>query len=448
MSVNNLSGHFDTKKIFRVTIGPVLMVVFSSVYSIVDGVFLSHFGGEGAFSGVNLVFPFLMVFGSLGFLFGTGGTAFVDKALGEKDEKKAGETFSLIVYSTLVFGLLASLLCYFLIPPAIHGLSGLSKTSSEAMEKNAVLYGHVLASGIALFILQNAFQSFFSAAGKQWTGFLFTVLAGVTNIVFDAVFIVGLRMGVLGAAIATLMGQFVGGALPLLYFRFRKGLPFRLGRTHFQPTLVLKAMGNGSSEFVSNAAASLVSTCYNIQLLSYVGEDGISAYATVMYVSYIFMAVFFGYSLGLAPAVAYQYGATNSSERKNLLRRSLVNLAVIGLVMFVLSESLSLPLARLFAGSNDNLRDLALSAIRIYSFVFLSCGFSIFASAFFTALSNGFVSALISLARSLVFELLFVFVLPLFWGVNGIWAAATFAEIGSSLLTLACYLVERRKYHY
>jgi putative MATE family efflux protein len=444
----DLSEHFTAKRIFYATIGPIMMVVFSSIYSIIDGLFLSRYGGEGAFSGINLIFPLIMIFGSLGFLFGTGGSATVGKVLGEKDPEKASKIFSMVIYASIVTGVIVSILSFFLVEPVVNAMAKVTANASEAMKEKAVLYGRILSGGLLLYVLQNVFQSFFSTAEKPLTGFFFTFAAGVTNIVFDAIFIVGLGYGVMGAAAATLMGEAVGGVLPLFYFRFKKDLPFHLGRASFSWKALLKIMGNGSSEFVSNTASSIVGICYNAQLLAYVGEDGISAYAVSMYAGYVFMAIFMGYSVGLAPAIAYNYGAQNKKELKNLLDRSLINLAVMGVAMFVLCEALAVPLASMFAGDNEQLRALSLTSIRIYAFVFLIVGISIFGSAFFTALSNGAVSAVISIARTLCFELVFVYTLPLAWGVNGIFSAAVFAELGSALLTAFFLIYKQKKYGY
>lgn len=444
----NLSEHFTAKKIFFATIGPILMMVFSSIYSVVDGLFLSHYGGEGAFSGVNLIMPITMIFGSLGFLFGTGGSATVGKTLGEKDPEKASKIFSMVIYASIVTGVIASIVSLLITEPVVNALANTAAEASEAMKEKATLYGRILSGGLVLFVLQNVFQAFFSTAEKPLTGFFFTLAAGLTNIVFDAIFIVGLGYGVMGAAIATLMGQFVGGVLPIFYFLFKKDIPFHLGKAMFDGKIFFKIVGNGSSEFVSNTASSIIGICYNAQLLAYVGEDGISAYGVSLYVSYIFMAIFMGYSVGMAPAVSYNYGAQNKKELKNILHRSLITLAIMGVVMFILCEALAMPLASLFSGDNEQLKELSLKSIQIYAFVFLFVGVSIFGSSFFTALSNGAVSAIISVARTLCFQLVFVYTLPLAWGVNGIFSAAVFAELGSAIMTGIFLIAKRKKYGY
>ena len=426
------------------------MVLFSSFYTIADGIFLSQKGGEGAFSGANLIFPLLMIFGSFGFMFGSGGSALVSKTLGEKDPERANRYFSLIVYTAFLSGILLATIVYFIVEPVANFFVSIEKagSSSQEMISCAIEYGHILALGLPLFILQNTFTSFFSTAQKPGLGFFVTFLAGITNIVFDAIFIMGLNLSVTGAAIATVMGQGLGAILPILYFFFSKKSLIHLGKTKFEAKTLLKVMSNGSSEFVSNTASAIVGLTYNIQLLRYIGENGVASYAVLQYIGYLFMAIYLGYSIGLAPAVGYHYGAKNKEELHNLLKRSLIFLAIAGLTMFALAESLALVLASLFSGGQESLREISLRAIRIYCFIFLTAGFSIFASSYFTALSNGLVSAIISFVRTFGFELLFVFTLPLLWQADGIWAAAPFAEIGSSAITAFFFLKERKKYGY
>lgn len=451
MSQVRLEDHFTAGKIFRAVIGPIGMVLFSSFYSIADGIFLSQKGGEGAFSGANLIFPLLMIFGSFGFMFGSGGNALVSKTLGEKDLKRANRYFSLVVYSAFVFGILLAIISYFVVEPMANFFASIEKdavSSSDRMIESAITYGHILSLGLPLFLLQNMFTSFFSTAQKPGLGFFVTFLAGITNIVFDAIFILGCNGSVTGAAIATVMGQALGALIPLFYFFFSKKSLIHLGKTRFEGKPLLKVMSNGSSEFVSNTASAIVGLTYNIQLLRYIGEDGVASYAILQYIGYLFMAIYLGYSLGLAPVVGYHYGAKNHKELHNLLTRSLIFLAMAGLLMFSLSEALATVLASLFSGSNESLKALSERAIRIYCTIFLTSGFSIFASGYFTALSNGLVSAIISFVRTFVFELVFVFTLPLLWGADGIWAAAPFAEIGSSSVTLFFFLREKKRYGY
>lgn len=443
-----LSSHLDGKKIFLVVIAPICMMLFTSFYSAIDGIFLSNFVGTNAFSGVNLIWPYCMIFGGIGFMLGTGGSALVSKTLGEKDEQKANNCFSLVVYTTIALGILFAIIGYFTVEPFVRWMAALSSSNAEEAVNYAIRYGRILMLGIPMFMLQNVFQSFFATAEKPVIGFLFVSGAGITNILLDALFIAFLKMEAEGAAIATLVGYFVGGVLPLFYFYFKKDLNIRLGKATFDGKSLLLTCTNGSSEFVSNIAASIVSICYNAQLLVYAGPEGVSAYGIVMYINFAFMAIFIGYSMGIAPFVGYQYGAKNSQELHSIFKKSLIIIAVIGVAMFTLSELFGPFICEAFAKNDQVLLGYSVDSVRIVSFTFLVCGFSIFASSFFTALNNGFVSAVISIVRSVFFELVCVFAFPPLLGINGIWAAGPFAEIGSSIMVLYFFVKERKRYHY
>lgn len=444
----SLSDHFTYRKIFQIVIGPVLMMIFSSFYSVVDGIFLSNYAGEGAFSGVNLIFPYIMILGGVGFMLGTGGTALVTKTLGEKKKEEASSIFSLVIYTTIVIGALLMLLGYFTVEPFVDMMASLSSSNTQAMIDSAIRYGRIMMLGIMLFMLQNVFQSFFSGAEKPFTGFLFIAGAGVTNILLDWLFIGVLNWKVEGAAIASLCGQFIGGILPILYFALNKKLPFHLGKCRFEIKALLKVFGNGSSEFVSNIASSIVSTCYNMQLLRYIGPAGVSAYGVCMYINYLFMAIFIGYSVGMAPVVGYNYGAQNHEELHNVFKKSMIIVGITGVVMFALGETLGPIFGSIFSNGDETLQALSSRALFIFSFIYLTAGFSIFGSSFFTGLNNGLISAIISMVRSFVCELAAVWLLPLLLQSDGIWAAGPIAEIGSTILTVYFYIHERKKYQY
>lgn len=448
MSKISLSEHFTYGKIFRLVIGPVLMMIFSSFYSVVDGIFLSIYEGEGAFSGVNLIFPYIMILGGVGFMFGTGGTALVTKTLGEKNQEKANSYFSLVVYSTIAIGLVFMVVGYFTVEPFARMMASLSESNTDAMIDSAIRYGRIMMLGIALYMLQNVFQSFFAGAEKPFVGFIFIAGAGVANIVLDWILIGLLDMHVEGAAIASVIGQFIGGVLPIFYFIFKKDLPFHIDKCQFEVKPLFKIMGNGSSEFVSNIASSVVSVCYNIQLLRYIGPSGVSAYGICMYLNYLFLAMFLGYSVGVAPVVGYNFGAQNHEELHNIFKKSLIIIGITGVCMFGLSELLAPVFGSIFSNGNTDLEQLAIRALRIFSFIYLTAGFSVFGSAFFTGLNDGLVSAIISMIRSLLFELLAVFLIPLLLSSDGVWAAAPVAEIGSTATTLYFYIHEQKKYHY
>lgn len=443
-----LSDHLSYKKIFLAVIAPICMMVFTSFYSVIDGIFLSNVVGTNAFSGVNLIWPFCMVLGSLGLMLGTGGSALVSKTLGEGNEKRANALFSLVIYSTVVIGIIACIVGYLAVEPFAKWMASLSSDDTSLALDYAIRYGRILMIGVPLYMLQNVFQSFFTTAEKPLTGFAFVGGAGVLNIILDAIFIAGLKLEVEGAALATIIGYFVGGLSPILYFVFKKNINIHLGKGVLDFKALWKVCGNGSSEFVSNVASSIISMCYNAQLLIYAGSKGVSAYGVVMYVSFAFMAIFMGYAIGIAPFTSYQYGARNEEELHNIFKKSLIIISVMSVSMVLLGELIGPLFCEIFAKNDPELLGLSINAMRIYSVVYATCGFSIFGSSFFTALNNGLVSAIISFVRSIVFELVAVFTLPLLWGLNGIWASAAFAEIGSSLMVAFFFVYERKRYHY
>lgn len=448
MSKIKLSDHFTFRRILLAVLPSITMMVFSSIYSIADGLFIAEFVGADAFSGINLAWPFIAILWAIGFMMGSGGSALVGKTLGEGDSKKANEIFSLVIYSTAVLSTLVSLVGYFAMEPLIRWMASLSNDNTEGMVQNALTYGHILAIFLPFAMLQNVFQSFFVTAEKPITGFLFILFGGLTNIILDAVFIAGLHWGIEGAACGTIIGQVVAGIGPIFYFLVRKDLRLRLGKTHFDFKVLAKTCTNGISEFVSSIAGSIVGVCYNAQLLAYIGPKGVSAYGVIMYMAYVFSAIFMGYSIGISPIVSYHYGAENKKELHGLLVKSLIIIAIASLAMFGLSQGIGPLFARAFCEGDAELLQITNVSIRIYSFVFLVCGFSIFGSGFFTALNNGLISAIISLVRALVFELIFVWTFPLIWGVTGIWVSAPCAEIASAILTSCCFLIGWKKYGY
>jgi len=447
MSVS-ISEHFTFKKISKIAIFPIMLMVFISLYSVVDGLFIANFSNNDAFAAVNLIFPFIMIIGSIGFMLGTGGTALVSKYLGEKRQEKANQTFSMIIYTTLVFGLVFSIAGSLLVKPVVNLMAHFSQDSTEAMVEYAVQYGQVMMLGQIAFMLQNVFQSFFMVAEKGKIGFFFTLMAGLINIVFDALFIAVLKMGILGAALGTILGYLVGGFGPLLYFIHKKNLPIKLGKTHIDFKDLFQAIYNGMSEFISNIAMNLVSVIYNAQLLRAFGVNGVSAYGVIMYISFVFAAIFIGYSIGMAPPIGYNYGSQNKSELHNILKKSWTVMGVLGIAMFALSLSLSVPFAHLFGHGETDLINLIIQASIIYSFTYLALGYSMFTSSFFTALNNGAISTIISLCRTLVFQIGFAFLFPLIFGDSSLWWALTAGELLNVGLGTIFLLLNRKKYGY
>ena len=438
-----LSDHFTYKKLFRFTLPSVVMMVFTSIYGVVDGFFVSNFAGKTAFAAVNLVMPFVMILGGVGFMIGTGGTALVSRVLGEGRRDLANRYFSMLIYATLIPGLGLSAFGIAFMEPiaAFLGATG-------EMMGDCVLYGRIVIGFNAAFMLQNVFQSFFIAAEKPKLGLYATVTAGVVNMALDALFVGVFPFGAAGAAIATGISQCIGGILPLFYFLRPNGSLLRLTRTRMESRPLLKAFGNGSSELLSNISSSVVSMIYNFQLLRYVGEDGVSAYGVLMYVQFIFIAIFIGYSIGSAPVVGYHYGAGNHPELKNMLKKSILLMGGSGIILSILAFSLADPLAGIFVGYDRDLFALTSHAFRLFSCSFLLAGLNIFASSFFTALSNGAVSAAISFLRTLVFQTSSVLVLPVFFDVDGIWWAITVAEVCACVVSAAFLFVKRKRYRY
>ena len=438
-----LSDHFTYKKLLRFVLPSVVMMVFTSIYGVVDGLFVSNFAGKTAFAAINLVMPFVMVLGGIGFMIGAGGTALVSKILGEGDRERANRCFSMMVLLTLILGVLLSVVGVLFMRPVARFLG-----ATDGMMDDCVLYGRIVTGFTVTFMLQNVFQSFLIAAEKPHLGLAATVAAGVTNMALDALFVAGFGWGVAGAAVATGLSQCVGGLFPLIYFLRPNSSLLRLVKTGLDGRVLLKACANGSSELMSNISSSVVGMIYNFQLLRYIGEDGVSAYGVLMYVQFIFVAIDIGYAIGCAPVIGYHYGAGHPSELKNMLRKSSLLMGGTGIVMAVAAAALARPLALLFVGYDPTLCALTQHAFRLFSFAFLLAGFNIFVSSFFTALNNGAVSAAVSFLRTLVFQTASVLLLPELIGVDGIWWAITVAEVFAFVISLLFLFVKRKQYHY
>lgn len=439
----NLSDNFNYGKLLRFTFPSIIMLVFSSVYGVVDGYFVSNYAGKTSFAAVNFIMPVLMILGCIGFMFGTGGGALIAKTLGEKDDKKANGIFTMIVAVSVGVGVFLTVLGIALMP-LISRLLG----ADGKMLDDSVLYGRIVTIGLPFYILQYEFQCLFATAGKPKLGLYVTAAAGVTNMVLDYLLVAVFPLGIIGAAVATAFSQLVGGVIPLIYFLRKNSSLLRFTKFKFDGRALFKTCTNGSSEFLSNIAMSVVSMLYNRQLMRYAGEDGVSAYGVLMYVGMIFMAVFVGYSVGVAPIVGYNYGAQNKEQLKNILRKSTVVIFVTAVVMFAASEFLSAPLSRIYVGYDQNLLEITVDAFKIFSFAFLFSGFAIFGSSFFTALNDGLTSALISFFRTLVFQAASVLIFPLIWDLDGIWISIVAADVMAVALTLVFVFAKRKKYGY
>ena len=425
------------------------MMFISSIYWIVDGFFLSNYASSSAFAGVNLIFPIIMIVACVGFMFGAGGAALVSKYLGEQDVDKANKTFSMITYVTFGVGIVLSVIFFFLVRPIAQGFAGLNSiNTTKEMIDNAETYGRIMIAGVSLFMMQGYFHCFFSVNETSMMGFFFSLGSGVANMLLDLLLVGVFKLGAAGAAAASLSGMFISTVGPIIYFRCRKKNLIRLGRPVFVFKDILKSITNGSSEFVGNVASSIITIVFNIQLLRYIGEDGVSAYGIIGYVCFVFFSIFLGYSTGIAPVIAYNYGAKNNDELSNVMNRSFLFVTVVGLIMSVFSIGLSRPLCLIFANNYPQLLELSTRAMQIYSVCYFIAGFSMFGSAFFTALNNGLLSALISLCRTLLFQVVSVFVLPLLMGVDGIWLSIVVAEFLATVLTFVMIIINKNRYGY
>ena len=438
-----LSDHFTYRRLIRFVIPSVAMMILTSIYGVVDGLFVSNFVGKTPFAAVNLVIPFTMILGAFGFMLGTGGTALVAKTLGEGRQEEANRIFSMLIYFALGLGVLLT----------IFGIAVLKRIvikmgADDAMLRHCMIYGRIVLLGIPFYMLQNMFQNFLIAAEKPQLGLIVTIAAGVTNMVLDALFIAVLGWGVAGAAAATALGQCVGGLVPFVYFARKNSSRLALVKTKLLGGALLRTCTNGSSELVSNISMSSVGMLYNAQLMKVAGENGVAAYGVILYVNFIFIAIYLGYAYGSAPIVAFNYGAGQKAELQNVLKKSLKLLLGTGIVLLSIGVLFAGVLSGLFVGYDAQLYAMTVRGLRLYAVSFLLSGFNIFGSSFFTALNNGMVSAAISFLRTVVFEVAAVLILPLFFGLDGVWCAITVAELASILITIGAFSALRRRYQY
>lgn len=438
-----LSDHFTYKKILRFTLPSIAMMIFTSIYGVVDGFFVSNYVGKTPFAAVNFIMPFLMILGAVGFMLGTGGSALIAKTLGEGKRDKANSLFSLLVYVTAACGIIFAVAGALFIRP-IAALLGAEGTMLE----DCVTYGRIILIALPAYMLQYEFQSFFATAEKPQLGLAVTVAAGVTNMVLDALLVAVFPLGLQGAAAATAISQCVGGLILVFYFCRPNSSLLRLTKTKLDTSSLLKACTNGSSELMSNISMSIVSMLYNVQLIKYAGENGVAAYGVLMYINMIFLAAFIGYSVGTAPIISYHYGAGHRDELKGLLKKSLVVIGIASIAMLILAEALAKPLARIFVGYDQALMELTLRGFMIYSLSFLFAGIAIYGSSFFTALNDGLISALISFLRTLLFQVAAVLIFPAIWGIDGIWISIVVAEGLAAVVTALFLMGKRKKYGY
>lgn len=438
-----LSDHFNFKRLWLFTLPTIGMMIFTSIYSVVDGFFVSNFVGKIQFTALNFIYPVLMILGGFGFMFGTGGSALIAMTLGMGEKEKAKKIFSMLVYVTIGLGIVLAIAGNIFIKPLAILLGG-----EGEMLRYSLQYGRIIMCALPFFMLQFEFQSFFVVAEKPNLGLVVTVISGVTNMVLDALFMAVFKWGLIGAAAATAISQCVGGIIPIIYFALPNKSLLRLGKMVMDFKALFKSSLNGSSELMTNIAMAIVGMLYNAQLLKYAGEDGIASYGVLMYVSLVFLAIFIGYSSGIAPVVGYHYGAGNHDELKSLFKKSMAIILVTSVIMVILAEVLGKPLSIIFVGYDKGLMDMTIRAFSFYGFSFLFAGIAIFGSAFFTALNDGLISALISFMRTLIFQIAAVILLPLVWGVDGIWGSIVAAEMMAVIVTFAFIFGKKKKYKY
>lgn len=439
----SLADHFDSRKLLRYTLPTIAMMVFTSIYSVVDGLFVSNFAGKTPFAAVNFIYPLLMILASVGFMTGTGGSALVAKILGEGDKERAHRTFSLVIYFSIVVGIVLAIIAFIFLEPIARLMGAEGEILLESIR-----YGRILTLSLPAFILQLMFQSFMVTADRPSLGLLFSFISGCLNILLDYIFIALCGWGIEGAAIATALSQVVGAILPVAYLASPNKSLLRLGHTRWSGADIAQTCLNGSSEMATQISLSLVVMLYNVQLLRYIGEDGVAAFGVVGYIQFIFISIFLGYSIGSAPIVSYNHGARRHDELRGVVRRSLSIVGLFAVVLTILAELLATPLSRIFVGYDQGLFLLTRKALTIYSISFLLQGFSIYASSMFTALNNGVVSAVISFSRTLIFESGAVMLLPLLVGIDGIWWAVTVAECVAVALCSFFFVHLQKRYHY
>ncbi len=438
-----LSDHFSYNRLLRFTFPSIIMMVFTSIYSVVDGIFVSNFVGSNAISSVNIIFPLTTLVGAFGFMLGTGGSAEIARAFGEGRRRDARQYFTTLILTIIAIGIVTSVVCIVFIRPLSY-LMG----ANDVLIEGCVTYGTILLIGNTFFMLQVSFQAFFVVAEKPKIGLALTIVSGLTNMVLDFVFVYVMELGLAGAAIATVMGYIVGGAVPLVYFLTHNSSLLHFEKTHVHKSMLLRSCGNGSSEMVSNISMSIVTVLYNLQMMHLAGEDGVAAISVIMYVNFIFVAILLGFSVGTAPIIGYHYGAGNHSELKNMFRKSIAIVAVVSIAMTVLAETVATPIVALFLGKGNPLSEMTVHGFKLYSLSFLICGLNIYGSSFFTALCNGKISAMISFLRALLLPSSLIYILPLLWGLDGVWLAVVAAELITALFTIWFFASQKKRYHY
>ena len=440
-----LASHYTCPNILRQCLSPIMMMLFSSIYGIVDGIFISVFDGPDAFAGVNLIFPLVMIVGGLAFMFSSGGAALTSKFLGEKKNDEANRTFSMMIYFSFIVGIIFAVIGFFFVEIIVKALASNSSDSTPLMIEKATIYGRIMILGQPIFMMQDIFKNFLIVDEKPKIGFLFTFIAGITNIVMDAILVGIFKLGVIGAAAGTIIGYLAGAFSPIIYFLKGKNHLIHLVKTKFDFKIIGKCSFNGVSDFIFNISSCIIGTLFNIQCLRYIGQSGVTAYGVIMYVSFIFISIFIGFVIGMAPVIGYNFGAKNKNELNFVIKNILMIFGIISIIMTVIGIVFSKPLAMLFCHEEELIK-LSQHVMIIYSFSYLFAGFGIFITGMFTALNNGLVSGIISIFRSLIFPILFLFTIPLIFNAEGIWISIVIAEMSSGILSFFFLIKYRKEY--
>lgn len=439
-----LSDHFTYGRLFKFVLPSIVMMIFTSMYSVVDGLFISNLVGSNALASINIIYPLIMIIASFGFMLGTGGGAVISKTLGQGDNEKANQYFTMLIIVDIVIGIILSVVCIIFIE-LIAYLMG----ASDLLIEDCIIYGKILLIGTTLFMLQNAFQTFFIVAEKPHLGLILTVICGLTNMFLDFLFVYAFKWGIAGAALATISGYAIGGIVPLIYFLNNKNTSkIRFSKTKIYPKVLLHSCINGSSEMLTNISMSIVTFLYNKQMMSLIGEDGVASITVIMYVNFVFVATFIGFSIGTSPIIGYNYGADNHEELKNMFSKSIKIILITSIIMFILSELISKLLVSLFVGTDNDLSNMTIHGFRLYAISFLICGINIYSSSFFTSLSNGLISAIISTLRSFILQVIMILLLPRFLNIDGIWLSIVFSELITAIITILFLITNRKKYNY
>lgn len=438
-----LNEHFTYKKLIRFTLPSILMMIFTSIYGVVDGFFVSNYVGAEAFASVNLIMPVIIILSAVGFMIGTGGNALVAMTLGQHDEKRANEIFSMLIYILIFLGICLSIAMAVFMPRMARILG-----ATDIMIDDCVIYGRISMVSLTFFMLQTSFQSFMVTAARPHFGLYITIAAGVTNMVLDLVFVGILGFGVAGAAWATVASEIVGGSVPLIYFIVPNKSKLNLVKAGFKFRPLVKVLSNGASEFMTIISSSFVNMLYNLQLMKIAGEKGVASFGVIMYINFIFTGVLFGYAFGSSSIVSYHYGSENYKELRSLFSKSIKIIGIASLISFASAQIFAIPLIKIFFSYSDELIHMTTHGFRIYSIAYLMIGFNGYASSLFTALNNGRVSATIAFGRTLVFQVASILILPRIFGLDGIFSSIIVAEFLAIMVSMFFINKYKSEYHY